>query len=252
MKRFATLDLLPLALTACQISAAAQGLPPMGPDGGPPLPALLERASEPPVKREPQVIGNGLLAPSHDDVAQHKFLLSQSKTGLMRLLPRETFDWEMYQVDKKVKMRGGGAFFSFHYRSHKYGYGSDLSLEHGDLFVGFAGADYGMMTDLGDTVLEQIFVEDPRVTFLLDYKPPKREPEARAEAIKFRDTFTVDGVNYKRKLRAEVNHTYLLRSIIYHKSDTLVAFRVVRKDDDGGLTIAWKVLKQFSPKELTR
>ena len=109
-----------------------------------------------------------------------------------------------------------------------------------------------MMTDLGDTVLEQIFVEDPRATFLLDYKPPKNEPEVRAEERKFRSPVAVDGLYYQRRLRAEVNHTYLIRSIIYNRSDTLVAFRIVRKnDDDGGLTIAWKILKKFSPKELS-
>jgi len=49
-----------------------------------------------------------------------------------------------------------------------------------------------------------------------------------------------------------VNTTYLLRSIDYGTSDVLVAFRVFRKDSDGGLIIAWKLLNKFPKPELAR
>ena len=210
--------------------------------------------------REPKVVRKGILAPVASDVDQHKFLLSQKNTGLMRLLPREDFDWEVYQVRKQAEMRGGGAYFSFHYRSHEYGYGSDLSYERGMLKTGFAGADYGMLTDLGDTPLEAITTQDPRAHFLLTYKPARKEKEARVEARKFdpvrtRDGWTgvsVDGSPYVNRLNAVLNHTYLVRSIVYKTSDLLVAFRIVRINDDGGLTIAWKILKEFGPPELKR
>ena len=212
-----------------------------------------------PVSRESKVVRKGILAPDASDVTQHQFLLSQKNTGLMKLLPRETSDWEVYKhVDKKVSMRGGGAYFSFHFRSHEYGYGSDISYEQGLLRVGFAGADYGMMTDLGDTPLEAISATDPRANFLLNYKPPQKEKDARIEARKFNAIraphgltgLTVDGVSYATRVDAMVNHTYLLRSIVFRTSDMLVAFRVVRRSDDGALTIAWKILKEFGPPEL--
>lgn len=202
-------------------------------------------------RQEARVVRKGVLAPSAVDVARQQFLLSQPKTGLMRLLPRESFDSATYKVKAKVSLRGGGAYYSFHYLSHEYGYGSDISFDNGNLYVGFAGADYGMLTDLGDTELESIDAKDPRAGFLLNYKPPRNEAQARIEARKFWG-FTVDGVRYQRRLPAEVNHTYLLRSINYDESDLLVAFRVVSKADDGGLTIAWKILKKFSTPQLLR
>lgn len=202
--------------------------------------------------REAGVVKKGVLAPSAVDVAQHQFLLSQPNTGVMRLLPGETSDSAMYKVKAKVSMRGGGAYFSFFDRTHEYGYGSDISFERGNLYVGFAGADYGMLTDLGDTELELIDANDPRAGFMLNYRPPRNEAAARIEARKFWPPFTVDGVRYQRRLPAQVNHTYLLRSINYNTSDLLVAFRIVSKADDGGLTIAWKILKKFSAPQLIR
>lgn len=268
MKRLMALCCIALYLVASQIAVNGQQQSQETP--GPPRESLpnVERIPIPErpqvslassvVSREPQVVRKGILAPDASDVAQQQFLLSQKKTGLMKLLPRENFDWGVYKVDKKVPMRGGGAYFSFHHRSHEYGYGSDISYERGLLRVGFAGANYGMITDLGDTPLEPISAHDPRVLFLLDYKPPRKEKDARAEAKRFEpirtvqgmDGFRFDGVPYLRRVDAVVDHTYLLRSIDYRTSDVLVAFRIVRISDDGALTIAWKILKEFSPPEL--
>jgi hypothetical protein len=43
-----------------------------------------------------------------------------------------------------------------------------------------------------------------------------------------------------------------LRSISYSTADALVAFRIVRKDTDGSVTIVWKVLKKYAVPELAR
>jgi hypothetical protein len=168
----------------------------------------------------------------------------------------------MFTVEKRLEMRGGGSFFSFHYCAHPYGYGSDISLERGQFSVGFAGVDYGMFTDLGLMPLDQIYVDDPRAGFMLSYVPPLTLADATAEGRKLYRTVHdseglhqgvfVDGVNYRRRIPAEVDHTYLLRSIVYDRSDVLVALKVVRTDDDGSVTIAWKLLKEFPVPKLKR
>ena len=133
----------------------------------------------------------------------------------------------------------------------------------GYLSVGFAGVDYGFLTDLGDTPLETIDAGDFRAAFFLNYKPPRKEHEARLEKVNsalsnsvlslgVKDGILVDGIVYGRQAPAKVNHTYLLRSIVYDSSDLLVAFRVVKINDDGGLTIAWKILKEFRTPRLKR
>jgi hypothetical protein len=57
---------------------------------------------------------------------------------------------------------------------------------------------------------------------------------------------------YARKALAEVDSTYLLRSVNYNTSDLLVAFRVVRIDADNSVIIAWKRLKKYSTPNLSR
>ncbi len=141
------------------------------------------------VPREDRVLKKGLLAPSADDRAAFEAFLQEKNTGLIRLLPREVYDSQTYHTEKKLKIRGGGAYYSFGNLTHLYGYGSDIELDHNKLSVGFAGADYGMLTNIGDTSLEQITLDDPRVQPLSIYKRPKSEAGAREEYQRLNSTF---------------------------------------------------------------
>lgn len=214
------------------------------------LPKTLVTGSASSVQREPRVLKDGLLAPSVQDRVDHEDFLKQSKTGLIRLLPREVYDWQTYHTPNQIEMRGGGAYFSFSNRSHTYGYGSDLELDHNRFSVGFAGADYGMLIRLGDVPLDSIAEDDPRFIYMANYKPAHREPEARQEFVDFRTGREVDGFIYRRTVPARAQSTYLLRSINYRVGDVLVAFRVTRFDADRSAIIAWKLLKSYSTPEL--
>jgi len=214
------------------------------------LPKTLVTGSENPVNREPRVLKEGLLAPSPQDRLDHEDFLKQSKTGLIRLLPREVYDWRIYNTPNQIEMRGGGAYFSFTRRSHQYGYGSDLELDHNKFMVGFAGADYGMLIRLGDVPLDSIQEDDPRLIYMANYKPPVKEEEARSEAQEFSKGRDVDGFIYRRTVPAKAQSTYLLRSINYRVGDVLVAFRVSRFDGNRSAIIAWKLLRSYSTPEL--
>ncbi len=193
------------------------------------------------------------LAPSEADRAAFAEFLRQPNTGLIRLLPREIYDSEVYRKNKKtITMRGGGAYYSFSRRTHEYGYGSDIELDSGYLSVGFAGADYGLLYKVGDVALDEITVEQPNLRFMSEYVPPTAEPEARMEARKFGQGTSVDGITYKRRLPVEVDTTYLLRSINYSETDVLVAVRVVRKDSDGSVILAWKMLRNYPVPKLAQ
>src|SRR5207247_1124610 len=136
--------------------------------------------------------------------------------------------------------------------THEYGYGSGLELDSGYLSVGFAGADYGMLTSLGNVSLEEITSEHPSALFLRTYRAPSEEPQARLEQRRFAAGTTIDGRVYKERFPVETGTTYLLRSINYSDSDVLVAFRVVRKDTDGSVIVLWKLLNKYPKPELAR
>jgi hypothetical protein len=133
-------------------------------------------------RQELEALEKQFLAPSDADQEVLAHFLTEPDTGLIRLLPREIYDSEVYRKNQKtITMRGAGAYYSFTKRTHEYGYGSDLELDSGYLSVGFAGADYGMLMKLEDISLEDASLEHPAITALLDYKSAKTEPEARVE-----------------------------------------------------------------------
>jgi hypothetical protein len=187
------------------------------------------------------------LAPAEEDRALYAQFLSQSDTGLIRLLPRESFDRE-----DKMTIRGGGAYYSFVLLTHDYGQGSDLELQQNHLMVGFAGLDYGLLVKAGNGPLDEVTFEHPGVRILTNYQIGTTEAEARSEQRRMGAGAQIDGVEVRNRLPVEVNANYVLRSINYRDSDVLVALKVIRKDEDGSITILWKLLKRFPKPEVPK
>jgi hypothetical protein len=200
---------------------------------------------------ERRVITKGLLAPAESDRLAFAGLLKQPQSGLIRLLPREIYDAETYHTKSPVTIRGGGAYYSFARLTHVYGYGSDIELDHDTLSVGFAGADFGMITDLGQVSLDEVTLAQPYTIFLASHAAPANEPDARYEAKRFSEhRVALNGLTYASRLPVKVGDTYLLRSISYDRSDVLVGLTVFRKDTDGSVVIAWKLLQKYTPTRL--
>ena len=185
------------------------------------------------------------LEPSAEDKAAFAAFLRQPDTGLTRLLPRERYG-------QKLTISGGGYVYSFRRLTHEYGYGSDISLEQDRFKVGFAGADYGFFVSLGDVPLQDVTLGHPGLQFLSEYKVPTSINEIRGEKRRADTLFESNGFKYGDSIAAFNNTTYALRSIEPQDADTLIAFRVVRRDADGSLTLLWKVLKRFPAPHLER
>lgn len=200
-------------------------------------------------RAELAVLEQKVLAVADSDRAEFAAFLSQPQTGIIRLLPRETYDGS---AKRALAIRGGGAYYSFVRKTHEYGYGSDIELAQNYLSVGFAGADYGLLLNLGDVSLEQVANDHVATRALLDYTPPVREAEVRAENRKLWQGIELSGFTFKGRVPAKVSNTYLLRSISMDTSDTMVVFRIVRKDTDGSLILIYKVLKTFPKPKMER
>jgi hypothetical protein len=183
--------------------------------------------------------------PSEEDKATFANYLRQPDTGLLRLMPREKYDG-------KLLTRGGGAYFSFTRLVHEYGYGSDISLEQNKFSVGFAGLDFGFLTELGDVPIETVNLEHQGVEFLANYAPPIIETEIRDQQHASSTGIQANGFNYQRDVDAKNGNTYVLRAINYRESDLLVVFRVTRQDTDGSHILLWQILKRFPVPEVSR
>jgi hypothetical protein len=178
------------------------------------------------------------LAPSEKDRASYAEFLAQPDTGLIRLLPRETFQ-------DKLTIEGGGAYYSFSRLTHEYGYGSDIELQLGQFSVGFAGANFGFLTRLGKVPIEEVTLNHPGAQFLATFVAPTAEPEARDQQRRSSSGFDVNAFTYRSRVPVKRKNAYLLRSVYYDVSDVLVAFRIASMEADGSVVIAWKILKKF-------
>ncbi len=203
-------------------------------------------------RAELNALEKDFLSPSEEDRNTYAAFLRTPDTGLFRILPRETYDDNANKDRQRIVTRGGGAYYSFTRLTHEYGYGSDLELAQDKLTTGFAGLDYGMLTNIGDVPLETVNLETPAVATFAGYNPPSEEPKIRLEQRRFQMGTDVQGISANRTVPMKLNSTYVLRSLNYRESDVLVAFRVVRIDSDRSAIILWKLLKKNPAPQVAR
>jgi hypothetical protein len=200
---------------------------------------VLEKFKE--LNSQAAALEKSILSPDKKDLET----ASREAVGVFRILPREAYDKGLFNV------RGGGAFYSFTKQSHSYDDIPQISLEQNYLKVGFYGASYGFLTDLGEIPLAKIDAKMKGVNLLANYQPPLELPKARIEQERSRG-FEAENVAYKNRLPAVAGHSYVVRAISYGEADVLVAFKIYRQDADGSLIIFWKLLENFEKPLLAR
>lgn len=222
---------------------------------------------------QPQKPEKKSLKPAKEASSKYAQFLKSRHTGLFVLLPREKYDpqvngrhigsnipgeaaptpgFQWANGRRSSDVRGGGAYYSFTSRTHQYGDATHLSLEQGHFLVGFAGANYGFLTNLGDVPLESVSRNTPAAKFAASYKRATYIGNARKEHHRFGQGVVVDGITFTNRLPLVPNSTYVVRAINYDNSDLLVAFRVVEVESDGTALILWKLLKRYSTPQVER
>ena len=186
-----------------------------------------------------------LLKASPQDEAAFAAFLRQPDTGIIRLLPREKYDHTI-----EMPLRGGGAFYSFNKLSHQAGPWSDIKFQDGQLHAGVNDLTLGLMAVLGDVPLEKLDSNHPARTFIGQLALPANYADYQEQVARHRSGFKADERVYRSVHPAQLDTTYLLRSTIYNRADTVIAFRLVRKDSDGGVTLLWKILDKLQVKKL--
>jgi len=186
-----------------------------------------------------KIVGD-LLSPSADDLKQ----AASEGCRAARINPRETYG-------RIAVPQEGGSFFSFSTGSHDYQGVSQLLLEQNYLSTGFAGADYGLIGELGDIPLSDVDEKNPRVAFLMRYTAPGNILDARVEQRRS-GQYVAGNLVFHSRVKALIGSTYVLRTISFDQADTLVAFRTIRKDTDGSVIIFWKTLAEYPKPTLDR
>jgi len=241
-----------------------------------------ERSVEKPktMTREEMKKFKALTKPGEEDLARYKTFLKKKNTGIFRILP--DFDCET-----KNLVRAGGDCKNFMpgtwmYSIRKKEYSSldfhDLAFKRNRL-VSNSLLTQGLMVSLGDVPLEKVSLDRAELKFLLNFIPGTDKEKAREQFEKLSKGIEESGFLYANNLVAKTDTTYVLRVVAYRfkdkfsmrlwdeniasitngakftalkidkRNDSVFAFRVIRKGNDGGITILWKQLqKQKSPR----
>jgi hypothetical protein len=213
--------------------------------------------------------------------------LKNPNTGIFRVLPGKSYQRRLNTVENRLQPR-----VSERYPFPVIGKITDqltpkLVIQmYGDNFQLVSEAfDYGFIKDVGNIPLEKLDADLkvlPRQTreLFLNYQPPKQLEALQKEQRLFLNGRDLTGKDLTGKdeksiilagARAELNHTYIVRSLQFaipeivlngkrvspqqrrdvdkllkmKGSDTVVAFRAVRERNDGSYTVLWKILNQM-------
>ena len=165
-------------------------------------------------------------------------------------------------------MPGGGSAFSFRESDYQFWKLADL-LYDGRSFVAFGQMSLGFMVDLGDVSLTDVNLDSKAFAYMTAFEPASDIAAVTKQNNVFVDGLDANGLLYKKFFPAVVNHTYVIRSIAYKgkvprqhfeikyneldfdkRKDIITAFRVLRSDINGTVTILWKTLQEKASPEL--
>ena len=223
-----------------------------------------------PFRKKPNKEQKKQLQPNAEDLAKYSNFILQPKTGMFRLLP------DLGCQDNALILKADetclsaipeSSFYSFREEEHTSELLADLRIKSNQ-FVTDGILTQGILVNLGDVELEKTNINSKGFQFLNAYSPSELSPEASKQAFEILKGITFDGYTYKKILPAVENNTYALRVVAYRGSivrsyrgfrfdllggdkriDITVAFRVIRKEPDGSLTLLWKELdRKESPK----
>jgi hypothetical protein len=235
-------------------------------------------------KEREEILKN--LEPNSEDLAKYKSFLKQPKTGIFRLMPNYNCTEKLVVNVRKECEKSFyiGEYYSF--VTGDYGDNSffDLTYENGDLISNDFWLQ-SIMTSLGDVPLDSLTQTSTGLKYLFDFVPQEENKAVKKQFREILKGIEADGHKYSKSTKALLNNTYALRLIGYRLedkigfrfrrssptslerkilsangkissanswrggADLILAFRVIRQDADGSLTILWKEMgKRKSPK----
>jgi hypothetical protein len=227
----------------------------------------------PSLSREERARIRAIIAPNAEDTAKYQNFLKQKNTGLFRLFP--DFDCESKNEIRAdgdcANLVPGSWAYSFRRKNYSDADFLDIQFKDGN-FISKGLLSQGILVRLGDVSLESVSPTSAGVKFLLDFMPENQIGEAKKQFTQItRGIEAPDGYKYTNSLKADENTTYALRIVAYRskisnrglsekitaddlkfinlnyadkRRDLTVAFRVVRRDEDGSVTILWKEINR--------
>jgi hypothetical protein len=217
-----------------------------------------------------------LLSPRADDRERYKTILAQPRTGIFKLYPdADCISRAVVRVDGPCAEHiPEGSTSAFRDDSLT----PDIHFNHGQL-VGTGFFSQTIMVDLGDMPIESVGLASPGVRYLSSFQPARTVAGAAEQYGEIVKGITADGYKFTLSTPVKADNTYAMRIVAYrnttyrgfrlrppadlsadhfrfgllyrdNRKDLIVAFRIVRKADDGSVTIVWRELDRRKSPEL--
>lgn len=215
---------------------------------------------------------NKLVAPNPEDLIKYESFIKKNRGGLFRLFP--DFDCEARFVVKVGEKCANFILGSSKYSFRKKDYIAeffDIQLK-GNLLDSQGFLSQAVFTNLGDVPIEDVTLKTNGMDFLTNFSPQTEFQAVKTQHKQLTDGIKENGYTYSNAVNAENSMTFGLRIIAYQvtvpinykgdladdrfafinfdkRKDLIIAFRIIRKEDDGNITIVWKeLLSQKTPK----
>jgi hypothetical protein len=219
--------------------------------------------------REPTKNELALLSPDSRDLARYRDFLNSPDTGITKLIQDRNCAANTAVISAtedclKYTMPGGGSSFSFRKEMYRIPRVADIMLADNKFYTPGL-LQHSILANIGDVPIENITLALPELNYLLKFKPAKTVREAARIDDELVVGMSENGIRYGRSSAAVMNSTYLLRVVAYRgrilravqnvvydemtldkRRDLIVAFRVIRQDGDGSLTLIWREIESKS------
>lgn len=206
-----------------------------------------------------------LLEVNENDKQKYNLFLKSDQSGLIKLISdlgcsANTKVVVAKEECLKYSMPGAGSSYSFRVEDYRIPQLADISF-FDSIFEATGTLLHGIFAGIGDVPLENVSLQSDGVKYLSEIKPITKYEEALTFSNKMSKGIMNDGFFYGSRIKAVENMTYVLRSIAYEgeipkavngityneldfdkRKDVTIAFRIVRRDGDGSVTLLWREL----------
>jgi hypothetical protein len=218
-----------------------------------------------PFRKKPTKEQKKQLLPREEDFMRYAQLLAQPNTGIFRLLPDVGCEANSLIVradEACLNAIPESSFYSFREEEHSQEILADIRLKNGYL-VSDGVLSQGILVSLGDVPLETVNLTSEGIDFLTDYAPHVSYKEMQKQFVQVMQGVQSGNFLYRKIHPAIENTTYALRVVAYKgnmirsyrgfrydvlqgdkRIDLTLAFRVIRKEPDGAVTLVWKELER--------
>ncbi len=226
---------------------------------------IMKRSSSFILRAKPNKEQKRRLLPNPQDLTKYARFLEQPRTGIFRLMPDLgcAENVNVIRADAVcLNYVPESSYYSFREKEHTIEMLADIRLKNGFL-ISDGILSQGILVHLGEVELDKIAAQSEGLEFLAGFAPDSQGIEAQKQYLQMMRGVKIGMYEYKKAHPLIENATYALRVVAYRgniirsfrgfrfdilggdkRIDLTLAFRVIRKEADGSVTLLWKEIER--------